>query len=69
MGAVCLSSPEHLVRSYGALGGPQADEQTRAKVIAEVSTALQPYVSAKRLEYPIEAILASARKQSLVGYP
>jgi len=62
MGAVHLSSPEHLVRSYGALGGPQADEETRAKVIAEVNTALQPYVSAKGLEYPIEAILASARK-------
>ena len=62
MGAVSLSSPDHLVRSYGALGGPQADEQTRAKVIAEVSTALQPYVSAIGLEYPIEAILASARK-------
>lgn len=62
MGAVRLSSPEHLVRSYGALGGPQTDEQTRAKVIAEVSTALQPYVSPQGLEYPIEAILASARK-------
>lgn len=62
VGAVRLLSPEHLVRSYGALGGTQADEQTRAKVIAEVSTALQPYVSAEGLEYPIEAILASARK-------
>lgn len=67
MGAVRLSSPEYLVRSYGALGGTQADEQTRAKVIAEVSTALQPYISAKGLEYPIEAILASAKKQVVAG--
>lgn len=62
MGAVRLPSPEHLARSYGALAGVQADEQTRLKVIQEVSAALQLYVSAKGLEYPIEAILASARK-------
>lgn len=62
MGAVRLPSPEHLVRSYGAMMGTQADEQTRANIFQEVRTALQPYVSAEGLEYPIEAILAHARK-------
>lgn len=62
MGAVRLPSPEYLARSYGALAGVQADEQTRLKVLQEVSTALQPYVTADGLEYPIEAILATARK-------
>lgn len=62
MGAVRFPSPEHLVRSYGALIGKQTDAQTRASLIAEVSAALQPYVGADGLVYPIEAILASARK-------
>ena len=62
MGAVHLPSPEDLARSYGAMAGIQADEKTRAEVIDEVSTALQSYVGADGLEYPIGAILASARK-------
>lgn len=62
MGAVRLPSPEHLARSYGAMVGIQADEKTRTKVIDEVNTALQSYVGAEGLEYPIEAILGSARK-------
>lgn len=62
MGAVRFPSPEHLVRSYGALIGKQTDEQTRASLIEEVSAALQPYVGADGLVYPIETILASARK-------
>ena len=62
MGVVRLPSPGHLARSYGALAGIQADEKTRTEVIDEVSAALQSYVAAEGLEYPIEAILASARK-------
>jgi len=62
MGVVRLLSPEHLVRSYGAMAGIQADEKTRTNVIDEVSAALQSYVGAEGLVYPIEAILASARK-------
>ena len=62
MGAVHLPSPGHLARSYGAMAGIQADEKTRTEVINEVSVALQSYVGAEGLEYPIEAILASARK-------
>jgi ubiquinone/menaquinone biosynthesis C-methylase UbiE len=62
MGVVRLPSPGHLARSYGAMAGIQADENTRTKAIEEVSVALQSYVGAEGLEYPIEAILASARK-------
>ncbi len=62
MGVVRLPSPGHLARSYGAMAGIQADERTRAQVIDEVSASLQSYVGTEGLEYPIEAILASARK-------
>lgn len=62
MGVVHLPSPGHLARSYGAMAGIQADEKTRTEVIDEVSAELQSYVGAEGLEYPIEAILASARK-------
>jgi Methylase involved in ubiquinone/menaquinone biosynthesis len=62
MGAVRLPSPGHLARSYGAMADIEADEKTRTQVIDEVSAALQSYVGAEGLEYPIEAILASARK-------
>ena len=62
MGVVRLLSPGHLARSYGAMASIQADEKTRTEVIDEVSAALQSYVGAEGLEYPIEAILASARK-------
>lgn len=62
MGTVRLPSPAHLARGYGALAGIQVDETTRANIIQEVSDALQPYVGADGLAYPIEAILAAARK-------
>ncbi len=62
MGVVRLPLPENLARSYGAMAGIEADEKTRAEVIEEISLALQSYVGAGGLEYPIEAILASARK-------
>lgn len=62
MGTVRLPSPAHLARGYGALAGIQVDETTRARIIQEVSDALQPYVGADGLAYPIEAILAAARK-------
>ena len=59
---VRLPSPEHLASSYGAMAGVQADETTRTMVLNEVSASLQPYVGAEGLVYPIEAILAMARK-------
>jgi SAM-dependent methyltransferase len=62
MGVVRLPSPEHLARSYGAMAAVQADETTRTVVLNEVSASLQPYVGAEGLVYPIEAILAMARK-------
>jgi SAM-dependent methyltransferase len=62
MGAVRLSTPEQLVRSYGALGGTPPDESTRALMIREVSEALQPHVGPGGLVYPIEAILAHAKR-------
>jgi ubiquinone/menaquinone biosynthesis C-methylase UbiE len=62
MGVVRFPSAEHLVRSYGALAGIEADEQTRTKVIHEVSIFLHSYVGAEGLAYPIEAILANARR-------
>ena len=62
MGVVRLPSSGDLARSYGAMAGIRADERTRAQVIDEVSASLQSYVGAGGLEYPIEAILASARK-------
>lgn len=61
-GTVRWPSPAHLARSYGAMAGVVADEMTRLAVIAEVSAALQPYVGAEGLVYPIEAILTSAQK-------
>jgi hypothetical protein len=42
--------------------GLETDEPTRAAVIEEVTDALQPYVGADGVAYPIEVILASARK-------
>jgi ubiquinone/menaquinone biosynthesis C-methylase UbiE len=62
MGWVRLPSPEVLVRSYGAMAGVATDEPTRAAVIADVNVALELYVGAEGLAYPIQAILASARK-------
>jgi len=62
MGVVRHLSPEYLVRNYGAMMGTPTDEQTRTKVIQEVSAALRPYARAEGLEYPIEALLALARK-------
>jgi hypothetical protein len=61
-GSVHLPSPESLARAYGAMAGVQADEPTRKAVIGEVSASLQPYVGPIGLVYPIEAVLAIARK-------
>lgn len=62
MGVVRLASSEQLVRSYGAMAEIQADAKTRAEVFDEVSASLQSYMSAEGLVYPIEAIIASAKK-------
>ena len=58
-------SPEEFVRRQVAgspLAGPvaQADEESRAALIAEVTTALQPYVSDEGLTFPLETNQAVA---------
>jgi len=62
MGFVRLPSPEDLARGYGAMAEVPADEPTRMAVIGEVSASLKPYVAANGLAYPIEALLATARR-------
>jgi SAM-dependent methyltransferase len=61
-GVIRFDSPELLTRTWGTALGIQADAPTRAQIIAEVSAALEAYVGAERLVYPIEAILGNARK-------
>jgi ubiquinone/menaquinone biosynthesis C-methylase UbiE len=60
-------SPEEFVRRYvssSSLGGlvAQVDDNARAALLDEVHTALQPYISAEGLAFPIEAHLARAKK-------
>ncbi len=62
MGVIRFDSPELLTRIWGTALGIQTDAPTRAQIIAEVSAALQAYVGAQGLVYPIEAVLSSARK-------
>lgn len=62
IGEVRLPSPGHLARSYGAMADVKADEATRTAVINEITASLQRFVGVDGLVYPIEAILASARK-------
>ena len=62
MGEVRFSSAEDLPRGYGAMAGLEADESIRSAAIGEVTASLESYVGARGLVYPIEAILASAKK-------
>lgn len=62
VGFVRLPSAADLAKSYGAMAEVYADEATRIAVIREVSAALEPYMGASGLAYPIEAILATARR-------
>jgi SAM-dependent methyltransferase len=62
VGFVRLPSAADLARSYGAMAEVHADEATRIAVIREVSASLKPYIGASGLAYPIEAIVATARK-------
>lgn len=57
IGTMRFPSPEHLVRSYGALGQFEADEKTQAEAIRTVTEMLQAYMSSDGLVYPIEAVL------------
>jgi ubiquinone/menaquinone biosynthesis C-methylase UbiE len=62
LGTMHFPTPEHMVRSYGALGQFPADEQMQAAAIQEVAQALQPYIGLDRLVYPIEAVLGKGSK-------
>jgi ubiquinone/menaquinone biosynthesis C-methylase UbiE len=67
MQMVRFSSPEEFVQRYAAsssLGGlvAQVDDHARVALLDEVSTALQPYISAEGLAFPIEAHLVRAKK-------
>ena len=62
MGEVHLPAAEDLPRGYGAMAAIPTDQTTRAAAVTEVTALLQSYVGARGLVYPIEAILASARK-------
>jgi ubiquinone/menaquinone biosynthesis C-methylase UbiE len=62
MGTMRFPSAEHLVRSYGALGKFPADEIQQAAAIRDVTQALQRYLGAEGLAYPIEAVLARAKR-------
>ncbi len=62
MGRARFASPEQLTGVYGTGLGIQADAATRERIYAEVRDALRAYGGAEGLVYPLEAILASARK-------
>ena len=62
MGEVHLPAAQDLPRGYGAMAAIPTDQTTRAAAVTEVTALLQSYVGARGLVYPIEAILASARK-------
>jgi ubiquinone/menaquinone biosynthesis C-methylase UbiE len=62
MGTVRYDSPEMLTRAYGNGLEIEADDATRQRIFVDVSRALEAYVGEDGLVYPIEAILASARR-------
>ena len=63
----CFASPEEFTRAI-AIGsimrraGTQFSDETMRLLIEDVSAALQPYVSADGLAFPMEAHLATARR-------
>ncbi|GIK66200.1 MAG: ubiquinone/menaquinone biosynthesis methyltransferase [Chloroflexota bacterium] len=52
-----FSSVEMLVHGYGAMMQPASDAATLVRLIADVTTTLQPYISNTGLTFPIEALL------------
>ena len=62
MGTMRFLSAEQQVRSYGAMGGFSADERVRNAAISEVTQALRAYMGPEGLAYPIEAVLARAKR-------
>lgn len=55
-------SVEDYVHGFGALIQPPIDEPTQLELLAEITTALQPCVNHKGLNFPIEAILMHVQR-------
>ena len=62
MGEVRFPTPAHLVRSYAAMSGLQVAPAVAEALIADVSATLAHYTGADGLVYPIEAVVATARR-------
>lgn len=62
MGTMHFRSAEQQVRSYGAMGGFSAYERVQNAAISEVTQALRAYTGPEGLAYPIEALLARAKR-------
>jgi SAM-dependent methyltransferase len=61
-GVMRFPTAAHLVRGYAALSGLQVAPDTGEALIRDVTEALAEYVGPDGLVYPIEAVLATARK-------
>lgn len=61
-GTMRFPTTAHLVRGYGALGRFSASEAQQVAAVQEVNQALEIYVGAQGLVYPIEAVLGKVRK-------
>lgn len=63
-GRAHFSSTQALACSYGALSGLQADAATRTAICRSVARQLAPYCSPRGLDFPVEAVLASACRRA-----
>lgn len=62
MGEMRFPTAAHLVRSYGAMSGLQAAPAVARALMGDVTEALVEYTGPDGLVYPIEAVLATARR-------
>jgi ubiquinone/menaquinone biosynthesis C-methylase UbiE len=62
VGLIRFPTAAHLVRSYAAMRELQISPAVAEALIQDVTEALSSYENAHGLEYPIEAVLAQARK-------
>ena len=62
LGVMRFPSAAHLVRSYAAMRVLQATHAVAEALIRDVTESLSDYASPEGLIYPIEAVLAKARK-------
>jgi SAM-dependent methyltransferase len=62
LGVMRFPTAAHLVRSYAAMSGLQVAPAVAEALIRDVTEALADYAGPDGLAYPIEAVLAKARK-------